>query len=62
MNLYLPLEVFQEIKIITENNIIECKRNSDFINISTFLKENEPFVVACNEQIIISTTTKKQKD
>lgn len=61
MNLYLPLEAFQEIKIITENNVIECKRNSDFINISTFLKENEPFIIACNEQLIISTTTKKLK-
>ncbi|AZT89319.1 hypothetical protein ELD05_00685 [Caldicellulosiruptor changbaiensis] len=61
MNLYLPLDTFQEIKIITENNVIECKRNSDFINISTFLKENEPFIIVCNEQLIFSTTTKKLK-
>ncbi|ADQ47173.1 hypothetical protein Calkro_2350 [Caldicellulosiruptor kronotskyensis 2002] len=61
MNLYLPLDTFQEVKIITENNIIECERNSDFINISTFLKENEAFIIACNEQLIIFATIEKLK-
>ncbi|ADQ03771.1 hypothetical protein Calow_0164 [Caldicellulosiruptor owensensis OL] len=61
MNLYLPLDAFQEIKIITGNNVIECNRNGDFINISTFLKENEPFIIVCNEQLIFSATIKNLK-